>query len=124
MFSSLFSAKLRLAEHKEAVPKFVCRVEIDGCGAGDKTTGVPGSAEPRGDMRQGRGLQCHLSKCYVATLFISHVSTVQFVSLYVYPTRPIFYTGGINAVFFFFMNGFKSLNIYAIFHKTDRNNSI
>lgn len=61
------------AEHKEAVPKFVCGVDIDGCGAGDKTTCVPGSAEPRREM--GVGLHfSNTSKCYIATLFISHVS--------------------------------------------------
>lgn len=61
------------AERKEAVPKVVCGVDIDGCGAGDETTGVPGSAEPRREM--GVGLHfSNTSKCYNATLFISHVS--------------------------------------------------
>lgn len=60
-------------QNTEAVPKLVCRVDIDECGACDRITGVPGSAEPRCEKGVG---QEHISKCYIATLFISHVSII------------------------------------------------
>lgn len=112
------------AEHKEAVPKFVCGVDIDGCGAGDETTGVPGSAEPRREM--GVGLHFgNTSKCYIATLFISHVS-ILLCSLHrlFTPDSQSFLMETLGCFFFCIGFGFNSLNVYAIFHKVDRNYSL
>lgn len=43
-----------LQNTREAVPKSVCGVDFDGCGAGDKATGVPGSVEQRREMGAGQ----------------------------------------------------------------------
>lgn len=80
----------------------------------------PGSAEPRREMGGGQHFS-NTSKCYTATLFMSHLS-VPLCSLHrlLTPDSQSRYL----AVLLLYWFGFNSLKVYAIFHEVGRKDSL